>query len=377
MRIGLVCPYNFYRPGGVQICIREMAEELRKRGHYIRIIAPKPRKLPDVVDDDVILIGNSAELKAFATKVDVGASVSNTKLEQILTEHQFDVIHFHEPGLPFLSMQLVGLSSAAHVATLHATLPQGMVTKSYQTLMRPVAKYINTRVDVISAVSPVAEATGRVYIPDATITIVPNGIKLKDYKPKAPVKRSAGPKTIVYVGRLEKRKGVKYLLEAFALLRTEHNARLIIAGQGDLRPTLEAYVDKHDIKGVTFKGYVSEDEKITLMQKADLYCSPAPYGESFGIVLLEAMAAGTVVVAGNNPGYASVMTGKGRLSLVNPESTVDFAQRLELMLYDEEVRSLWLKWAKQHVEQFDYVKVVDQYEALYKKALRTRKARTT
>ena len=107
-----------------------------------------------------------------------------------------------------------------------------------------------------------------------------------------------------------------------------------------------------------------------LLQTADLYCSPALYGESFGMVLLEAMAAGCVVVAGNNPGYASVLQERGRLSLVNPLSTIDFSQRLELLLYDQDVRDIWLSWANKYVIQFDYSHVVDAYEAAYRDAIK-------
>lgn len=375
MRIGLVCPYNYFRPGGVQITIREVANELKSRGHYVRIIAPRPRRTPKEVDSDVILIGGSAELNTFATKADIGLSVSNEKIDAMLAEHNFDVIHFHEPGMPVLSMQLLGRSKVAHVATLHATLPEGRMIKSYQKLMLPIAKYMKPRMHVLTAVSEVAEATARVYVPDSDIRIIPNGIRLEEYLPKK-LHQPTNKKTIVYVGRLEKRKGVKYLLQAYALLRQQRgNVQLIIAGGGDLRSTLEQYVEKYQIPGVTFKGFVSEAEKVRLMQTADVYCSPAIYGESFGIVLLEAMAAGAVVVAGNNAGYSSVMTGRGRLSLVNPEATEEFAQRLELMVYDEEVRTLWQAWAREYVQNFDYVKVTDLYEKAYKDARKKWRAR--
>mgnify|MGYP001237817604 CR=1 FL=1 len=376
MRIGLVCPYNYYRPGGVQICITELAKELSARGHYVRIIAPKPRRLPAEHHDNVILLGGSAELNTFATKADVGISVSNEKLDAMLAEQNFDVLHFHEPGVPLLSMQLMARSKAAHVATMHATLPEGVVTKSYQKLMQPAAKFIEPRTDVLTAVSTVAQATAHMFTSSADIRVIPNGIRLMDYLPTKKNTKTKKQKTIVYVGRLEKRKGVKYLLKAFARLRQEHHGiRLVIAGNGDLKPTLEAYVARHDIPDVDFLGFVPEKDKIRLLQASDIYCSPALYGESFGIVLLEAMAAGCVAVAGNNPGYASVMTGRGRLSLVNPESTEDFAQRLELMLFDTDIRALWIDWATKYVKQFDYADVVDQYEQAYKDARKIRAKR--
>jgi phosphatidylinositol alpha-mannosyltransferase len=378
MRIGLVCPYNYYRPGGVQICIKEIAQELTARGHYVRVIAPRPRRMPADAATDVILLGGSVELNTFATKADVGMSISNEKIDAMLAEQKFDVLHFHEPGMPVLGMQLIARSHVAHVATMHATLPDGMVTKSYQKLMLPVAKYMETRTHVITAVSAVAEETAHVYAPNAAMRIVPNGINISDYAPKKKVNVQHKRKKIVYVGRLEKRKGVKYLLKAYAELRKlHHNVELVIAGSGDLRSTLENYVEKHEIPDVRFLGFVSEAEKVKLLQTADLYCSAALYGESFGIVLLEAMAAGCVVVAGNNPGYSSVMTGRGRLSLVSPEATTDFAQRLELMLFDEEIRSLWKSWAQQYVQQFDYRNVVDMYEKAYKDARKIWRANQT
>jgi phosphatidylinositol alpha-mannosyltransferase len=112
-----------------------------------------------------------------------------------------------------------------------------------------------------------------------------------------------------------------------------------------------------------------------LLHEADLFCAPSVFGESFGVVLLEAMASNLVTVAGDNPGYTSVMQGLGKLSLVNPKDIPQFAHRLELLLFDEDLRGLWQKWAKDYVRQFDYTKVVDRYEAMYEAALQSAKQR--
>ncbi len=127
----------------------------------------------------------------------------------------------------------------------------------------------------------------------------------------------------------------------------------------------------HDerIDNVTFLGYVSEAEKQQLFEQSDLFCSPALYGESFGIVLLEAMAKGLVTIAGDNPGYAAVMEGRGALSLVNPQDTEQFARRIQILLEDEATRKLWRSWAHEYVKQFDYSLVVEQYLKVYKQAL--------
>lgn len=374
MRIGIVCPYNYFRPGGVQICIAELTKELTRRGHYVRIIAPTPKVLPTKVPKNIILLGSSTEVNTpFHTKADFGVSVSNERLDTLLRDERFDILHVHEPGIPMLGAQLLGRSKARNVATMHATLPDGMISKSFEKLMTPFAKYIEPKLHGISAVSEVAKNISLGYAPHAHITVIPNGIALSDYVPAEP--RSAvpnkGTKTILYIGRLERRKGVINLLKAYARLRKTHDdVRLVIAGDGKLRPRLEAKVAKEKIPDVSFEGFISEKRKIKLLRSADLYCSPALFGESFGIVLLEAMAAECVLVAGNNPGYAGVMTGRGKISLVDPKDDSSFMQRMELLLYDSEIRGLWLEWARDYVKQFDYPKIVDKYEELYERALK-------
>lgn len=377
MKVGIVCPYNYFRPGGVQECIRELAKELTRRGHDVKVIVPRPRIVPEKIDQNIIMIGGSTELNTpFATKADVGMSISNERIDQLFETEQFDILHVHEPGIPMLGAQLLGRSNTANIATMHASLPGGMVSKSFEKIMTPFAKYIEPRLHGITAVSPVSMQTALAYVPDADVDIIPNGINLQTYTPAHKIKSSSNSKkkTIVYIGRLEKRKGVRYLIDAYALLRKTHpDVSLIIAGDGKLRSGLEARVKKYEIPDVSFVGFISEKKKIKLLQTADIYCSPALYGESFGIVLLEAMAAECVVVCGNNPGYSSVMKNKGQLSLVNPLHATEFAQRLEMMLYDKQIRELWLAWAHSYVQQFDYPIVVDKYIASYKKAIKNYK----
>jgi phosphatidylinositol alpha-mannosyltransferase len=139
----------------------------------------------------------------------------------------------------------------------------------------------------------------------------------------------------------------------------------LIAGDGPDREKLELLADDLKLKNVSFLGYVSEELKLQLLAEADLFCSPAIFGESFGIVLLEAMATGTVSIAGNNSGYSDLMQGIGALSIVNPEDTPEFARRLHMLLHEEKLRTLWQDWANDYVKQFSNPIVIDQYEALY------------
>ena len=145
--------------------------------------------------------------------------------------------------------------------------------------------------------------------------------------------------------------------------------RLVIAGDGVDKEKMEELAEELQLQNVEFLGYIDDHTKLQLLHSADLFCSPAIYGESFGIVLLEAMASGLVTVAGNNPGYESVMTGLGQLSLVDPRDSKEFAHRMELLLTDQGIRQLWEKWAKKHVKQFEYHKVAALYLAAYEKAI--------
>lgn len=371
MRIGLVCPYNMFKGGGVQECVLALKAELKQRGHVVQIITPRPRDVPETYDSDIVLVGSAKDVKtAFHTTAQVSANLDPAALDAMLATHKFDVLHFHEPWVPLISYQLLNKSQAAHVATFHAKLPETVMARTIERVITPYTKSVLKSLDELTAVSEAA----REYVTSLTdqhVAIIPNGINLKKYQPgKA---GDAQDNTIVYVGRLEKRKGVRYLIEAFAHL-AQHNpdTRLEIIGDGVDRAKLEEYVRAKKIPGVTFHGFVSEDDKIAAIQNATVFCSPALYGESFGIVLLEAMALGTVVLAGNNPGYTAVLKDQADVSLVDPKDTRAFADRLQQLLGDAALRDEWKHWAKGYVKQFNYHDITTMYEGVYKRALEKR-----
>jgi phosphatidylinositol alpha-mannosyltransferase len=231
--------------------------------------------------------------------------------------------------------------------------------------MKSVMKYLHVLTSVSESGAEYASS-----LTDQPITIIPNGIDLKKYRLTAK-KQKSKELNIVFVGRLEKRKGVKYLLEAFQLFSQDNpDAKLIIAGDGPDREKLEMLADDLKLQNIEFLGFVSDELKLELLQNATIFCSPAIFGESFGIVLLEAMATGTVCVGGSNSGYIDVMQGVGAISLVNPEDSEEFARRLNLLTHEQELRDLWQAWAKDYVKQFNYPCIVDQYEQLYKDAVK-------
>jgi phosphatidylinositol alpha-mannosyltransferase len=365
MKIGLVCPYDFFRHGAVQKLVALLDEELTERGHDVRIITPRPRDYDGEPPIRTIFIGRSAKWNTpINTTLEVGMSFEPSSLEEMLAAENFDIIHVHEPEVPVLGAQIAARAEVPIIATFHATHPQNAVGKTIELFRIPYSRSIFKHIAHMTAVSESAAKFVRDWS-GQNVTIVPNYIDLQSYRGGAEPKRDEH--TILYIGRLEKRKGVKYLLQAFAeLAERDKKVRLIIAGDGSERERLEDWVENNKVPRVKFLGAVTESRKISLLRSASVFCSPAIYGESFGVVLLEAMAAGTPTVAGDNDGYQCVMKDRGLLSLVNPKDTGDFARRLELFLRDQSVRDIWLKWAGPYVEQFDSIPVIDQYEKVYK-----------
>lgn len=365
-----------FRGGGVQECVLALQAELISRGYEVLIVTPKPREYTELQTENMRFMGIAKDVKSpFHTTAQISVSPDMETIDQLLASEKFDILHFHEPWVPMLSRQLLGRSRAINVATFHATLPDGVMSRTIEKVITPYTRSILKYFDALTAVSDTASLYAH-SITDKPIQIIPNGIALEKYQVANHEQRAKNPepsRMILYIGRLERRKGVLYLIKAFQdLLKVDPDVRLVISGDGPDRPKLEFFVHENHIPNIAFLGFVDETTKLRLMYEASLFCSPALFGESFGIVLLEAMAAGLPILAGNNRGYCEVLKQRGALSIVNPKDTTEFARRLKLFLGDKELRSLWSKWADEYVKQFDYPKVVDQYEALYKNLLKTK-----
>ena len=378
MKIGLVCPYNVARSGGVQELVFAYQAELRRRGHDAIVITPEPREMTEecAARTHILYLGSGADFNApIHTTGQVSAGL-NEEIDRVLEEYKFDVLHFHEPGVPMLSRQMLARSNTVNVATFHAAFPETIVGRTFA---RVAAPYIKPLLKYIHEYVAVSEAAAE-YITQLTeepVAIIPNAIDLKHFKAPRQRDDTNDKKTIFYVGRLESRKGVNYLLKAFKVLHDRRpEVSLVIAGAGPDRDKLDSLTRSLKLTDVTFLGYVSDKEKLEYLRTSDLFCAPSPYGESFGLVLLEAMATGLVTVAGNNPGYRSVLTGVGSISLVNPREADDFAHRLDLLLHENDLRKLWRDWAKDQIEQYSTEAIVDQYEELYIEAIRKHRRKT-
>lgn len=374
MKIGIVCPYNIFRPGGVQEAVFAHQKELIARGHEVNVITPNPRQNEKLAPEGVHLVGTSTELNTpFRTKADISLHAGPKEIAAYLEEQKYDLLHFHEPWVPMLPRQIIDKANCPIVATFHAKLPEAWIYKTIGKAVKPYTKSFIKDIDyMVAASEPAADHINSLI--DDKVQIIYNGVDLTKYDPEKvqPLRKYSDEiKTLLFVNRLEKRKGPDLLLKAYReLVDTHDDIRLVIASDGDMRKRLESYVATYDLPNVEFLGFVDDETKVRLYASADLYCSPAPYGEGFGIVLLEAMAMQTPYVAGDNAGYRFATGEMSDEYLVDPTKPILLAKYLEKMLYDEEARKKFKVWAKKRVHNYDYKVVVDEYETIYKDLIR-------
>jgi len=340
MKIALVSPYDFAYPGGVTNHISALESHFTQMGHKVKVIAPASRAV-SAFGDRFIPIGKPRPIPTSGSIARITISLRlASRIKEVLGEENFDIIHLHEPFMPMLCSAVLRFSNTANVGTFHAChgSPGYNLGKPISTiLLNRRARKLDGKI----AVSKPAMEFANKYVP-GYYNIIPNGIDLEHFSPNvSPIDRFCdGKLNILFVGRLEKRKGLNYLLKAYQRVKKEiSNARLIIVGPGTrLRRKYERQVRRSRLEDVVFVGFVPYDELPQYYKIADIFCSPATGRESFGIVLLESMAAGKPVVASNIDGYANVMTNGVEGLLVPPKDDNQLAQALISLLADESLR---------------------------------------
>ncbi len=375
MKIALVSPYDFSVPGGVNNHLLQLAAQFRRLGHEVRILAPASDPNQLVGNGiDVITIGRPIPIP---TAGSIARIVVNPRLggriTEVLERERFDIIHLHEPMMPTLPIKVLWASRSVNVGTFHAAKDGGNRFYSYSRfLMRRWLRALHGRI----AVSPAAAALVGRYFP-AHYDIIPNGLDVARYmEPAAPFPQYRdGKLNIVFVGRLEKRKGLKYLLRAYATLKRDFpGIRLIIVGDGRVRRGYETSVRKAGLRDVVFTGYVSEEQKIRYLHTADIFCAPNTGNESFGYVLAEAMAAGLPIVATNIPGFAYVVTHGEEGLLVRPKNERALAEALAALLRDPEMRARLTARGRERVRRFDWPHVARAILSYYERLLSQQEA---
>ena len=340
MKIALVSPYDFAHPGGVVNHIRALDEEFTRLGHDVRIVAPASRNVA-TLGPRFIPIGKPRAVPVSGSVSRISLSLHLApQIKRVLKAEKFDVVHLHEPFMPMLCSAVLRFSNGLNIGTFHACSG----SPGYE-LGRPLTTYLlkrrNRKLAGRIAVSAPAKTYASKYV-SGEFTVIPNGVNLKRFNPDVvPMPGfDDGKLNILFVGRLEQRKGVKYLLGAYGQLKKElPNIRLTIVGPGvNLRRRYEWKVKLEGLKDVVFTGAVSYEELPRYYQTADIFCAPATGRESFGIVLLEAMAMGKPIVATSIEGYASVVTHGCQGLLVPPKDSAALASALKQLIEDEALR---------------------------------------
>ena len=362
MKIGIVTPYAYPMPGGVNDHVGSLYRVLRSRGHDVRIITSS-HGLQKASEGDIIRVGKGFSVPFNGSMGTI--TLSPTYLAQmraILERERFDVLHYHEPFVPFLSLVTLTLSTSVNVGTFHAF---GGLSISYEFGKRMLGHYAGKLHGRI-AVSPAARHFISRYFP-GEYKIVPNGVEPGRYQRAVPIARYRdGVPNILFVGRMEPRKGLTHLLRAFRKLQRDGvRARLLLVGTGPGEREARRYVLTRQLDDVEFLGRVSEAQKAQLFKTADIYVSPATGRESFGIVLLEAMSAGAPIICSDIHGYRGVVRRERDGILVEPGSADALAASIRRLIDDPALRAQLSRAGEERAQLFTWERVGQAVEEYY------------
>ena len=360
----MVSPYDFTWPGGVTAHISQLAHELSGFGHQVQVLAPHSPSRECGHPGAFVPLGRSVPVPSGGSIARVSLSWwLYRKIRALLERESFDIIHLHEPLAPILPLCVLQYSNAVNVGTFHAYYNRQHLYR----LSQPIIKRWHQRLHGSIAVSPAALRYVYKTFPQ-DYKIIPNGINVDHFAShQNPWPQYQDGKTnILFVGRLEKRKGLKYLLEAYNRLKWElPDIRLLVVGPGNLDRDSHRILGASNLQDVEFLGRVSYGDLARYYATADIFCAPATGSESFGIVLLEAMAAGKPIVASDIEGYNSVLF-HGRQGLLVPRWDGEaLADALGYLARNPEVGRRMGATGRQMVEKYRWEAVARQVESYY------------
>ena len=363
LRIGLLCPYSLTTPGGVQGQVMGLARALRKMGHEVRVLGPCDGAPPDTF---VTPIGESLPTVANGSIAPLAPDPSAAlRTIRVLRDEQFDVLHIHEPLTPGASITALVMRTAPIVATFHAAGE----SLSYKYLSAPLKGFASA-IDHRVAVSKDAVLLAQRYI-GGDYQILPNGVELDRFiasSQNASITHSDSSlmrRSIFFCGRHEPRKGLEVLLQAHATL--PDNVDLLIASEG---PETERL--KREWAGdsrIMWLGRISDAEKAKRLSQADVFCAPSLGGESFGVVLIEAMAAATPIVASALDGYMNVATHEVDALLVEPNDPAALEAALRRILLDQELAHRLVHRGQERATGFSMVQLASTYVDIYRRVI--------
>ncbi|TXS10385.1 glycosyltransferase family 4 protein [Streptomyces sp. wa22] len=373
MKIGIVCPYSWDVPGGVQFHIRDLAEHLIRLGHDVSVLAPADDETP--LPPYVVSAGRAVPVpyNGSVARLNFGF-LSAARVRRWLNDGTFDVIHIHEPTAPSLGLLTCWAAQGPIVATFHTSNPRSRAMIAAYPILQPALEKISARI----AVSEYARRTLVEHLGGDAV-VIPNGVDV-DFFARAEPKAEWQGGTIGFIGRIdEPRKGLPVLMKALpAILAARPETRLLVAGRGDeeeavaslpkeMRSRVEflGMVPKEMRSRVEFLGMVSDEDKARLLRSVDVYVAPNTGGESFGIILVEALSAGAPVLASDLDAFAQVLDQGSAGDLFANEDADALAAAAIRLLGDPERREGLRERGSAHVRRFDWTTVGADILAVY------------
>ena len=365
IRIGMVCPYGWDTPGGVQTHMKDLAEYLISEGHYVSVLAP--------VSDDSIRVEDYVVNAGKPISIPVNGSVArvlfgplaSSRAKQWIAAGDFDLLHLHEPAIPSLSLLACSAAEGPIVGTFHVSTPKKKAIYAIGPILEPIVEKLTARI----AVSELARSTLKAHF-DTDAVVIPNGIDGQKYANAKVNPEYSGPNSIGFMGRFEEpRKGLQVLIDSLAIVaRFIPNVKYLIAGPGDseeflkqLNPQLRSRIE--------FLGRLTDQEKESFLKSVDVYVAPNTGGESFGIILTEALSAGTAVVASDIPAFKAVLENGEVGALFKNQDSADLAKVIVGLLRDDERRKKLANNGKLNAQKYDWQVVAEQIESVYEMAI--------
>ncbi|CAM8634499.1 RfaG Glycosyltransferase [Candidatus Planktophila dulcis] len=362
-RIGIVCPYGWDTPGGVQSHVGDLAQYLIRQGHFVSVLAPAidEENLPDYVTSagrPIAIPYNGAVARVLF------GPIAFSRVRQWIANGNFDVLHLHEPAIPSISLLACWAAEGPMVGTFHAAAKRQKVTFAVAPILEPVIEKLTARI----AVSEAARETLTEHLETDAI-VVPNGIYADLYRDGVTDQRWTG-NTLGFIGRFEeKRKGLDVLVAALpSIIAKFPDLKVFVAGPGDAQEVLKE-IDPYLHSRFEFLGRISESEKANFLASVGLYIAPNTGGESFGIILAEALAGGASVVASDIPAFDSLLGHGAYGTLFASEDSQDLAKKVIALLGDEEGRRAIAQRGKKYAQEFDWDVVAEKIYDVYEMAM--------
>jgi phosphatidyl-myo-inositol alpha-mannosyltransferase len=358
VRIGLVCPYSLSVPGGVQSQVLGQARALRALGHHAQVLAPCDDAPPE---PGVTALGRSVPVASNGSRAPLAPDPACARRTlAALRAEEFDIVHLHEPLCPGPTLVALVLADGPFVGTFHRA-----GASTFYRALRPALRHLSRRLSVRAAVSEDARATATSAI-GGRYELAFNGIEVERFA-KATPWPSEGP-TVMFLGRHEQRKGLGVLLEAMGRLPSD--VQLWVAGQGP--ETAELRAATAGDRRIEWLGQIDDAERAARLRAADVFCAPSLHGESFGVVLLEAMAASTAIVASDLPGYRNVARSGAEALLVPPGEPAALAAALARALTDASLADRLVAAGEARTMELSSERLAERYVELYERVLAAR-----